>query len=114
MHYVLSLMHLTQGGFLSQSSYGNKHAALFHLFCVHNCTGMPLAFSSELTNLCKAFYQRLTQNRGPVEHGVVGGIAGQAMHHGDGKAPMSVELYKVFVVGCWILELQMACLHFVF
>ncbi len=32
MHYVLSLMHPTQCGFLSQSSYGNKCAALFHLF----------------------------------------------------------------------------------
>jgi len=88
---------------LNQSSYGNKHAALFHLFCVHNCTGMPLAFSSELTNLCKTFYWRLTQNHGP-EHGVVGGNAGQqATHHGDGKALMSVKLYKS--ICCWLLDL---------
>jgi len=45
----------------------------------------------------------LNQNCG-LEHGVVGGNAGQqAMHHGDGKALMSVELYKS-ICG-WLLDL---------
>jgi len=86
MKYVLSLKHPKRGGSLSKSSYGSKRAALYHLFRVHNRTGMPPDIASQLTNLFKGFYRELTQNRAI--------LAGEASHHGDGKARMSVDLYK--------------------
>ncbi len=94
MKYLLSLKHPTRGGSLSKSSYGSKRAALFHLYRVHNRTGMPLDITSQLANLFKGFYRRLAQNREVFE--------GAAVHHGDGKVQMSVDLYKI-ICG-WLLK----------
>ena len=47
---------------------------------------MPLDITSQLANLFKGFYHRLAQNCEVFE--------GAAVHHGDGKVQMSVDLYK--------------------
>jgi len=97
LSYILSLRHPSHSGSLSKSSYGSKHAALFHLFQVHNGTGMPVEFTNQLTNLFKVFYRLLAKNC-PVH--AIG--EGPGMHHGEGKAPMSTDLYKSICT--WLLE----------
>jgi hypothetical protein len=66
------------GNFLSNSSYGNKRSALYHLFRVHNQTGYSEVFRRELANLDN--------------------MAGAR----EGKEPMSVELYKSLCR--WLLD----------
>jgi len=100
MNYVLSLRHPSRGGSLSRSSYGSKRAALFHLFRVHNRTGMPPEFANQLSYLFRGFYRTLTQRRADLGGG---GNAGHVSHRGDGKAPMSVALYEKLCG--WLLAL---------
>jgi len=59
---------------------------------------MPPEFANQLSYLFCGFYQTLTQC-----HADFGGNAGHVLHHGDGKAPMSVALYKE-ICG-WLLAL---------
>ena len=49
--------HCIQGGqgYLSKSAYGTIHAAVFHLFCVHNHVGFSEIFHKELGNLFHGF-----------------------------------------------------------
>ena len=86
----------TDGSFLSKSSYGNKVAALHHLFRCHpNLEGYPDGFEAELKNLKRGFFRILTKHA--QDHG--GGVASASE---GGKKPMSYELY----VKCceWFLE----------
>jgi len=61
---------------------------------------MPSEFTNQQTNLFCGFYWTLTQHHADLGGG---GNLGQALHHGDGKAPMSAALYEL-ICG-WLLAL---------
>jgi len=98
MEYLVSLHHLGRGGYLSKSSYGSKRAALYHLFRAHNRTGMPPEFCNQLAVLYRGFYRRLAQHR-PIRAAINNH---EAVHSGEGKAAMSIALYKA-ICG-WFLD----------
>lgn len=110
MEYLLTLRHSSTGGYLSKSSYGNKRAALFHLFRLHNGMGYRDGFRLELANLFKGFYRNIVKIRHEEElHQNKGGQYNEEMvavvrqHRKEGgKEPMSVELYRC-ICG-WLLE----------
>ena len=58
MEYTMG-RHCLQGGrqgYLSKSAYGTIHAAVFHLFHIHNCVGCSEIFRKELGNLFHGFF----------------------------------------------------------
>ena len=108
--------HHLQGrqGYLSKSVYGTIHAAVFHLFCIHNHVGFSEIFCKELGNLFHGFFQQLTQfpqQECVGEHLQAGGGDGTVIINAatrgcrinkEGKDPMSVELYKKLCR--WLLD----------
>ena len=57
MEYAMGHHHLWGGqGYISKSAYGAIHAAVFHLFRVHNCVGFSEIFHKELGNLFRGFF----------------------------------------------------------
>ena len=72
--------------FLDKSSYGNRIAALRHLFRCHlDLEGFPKSFADELRSLKKGFFRILTtQNQDEGN--------GSSLH--EGKKPMSYKLYQ--------------------
>jgi hypothetical protein len=99
MAFIISLKGRGNTRHLSNSSYGGKRAALFHLFQRHNRTGFDAQFKTQLGGLFKGFYRTITQHRvvnnNPNEEAV-------NPVHSDGKKAMSVELYKAICK--WLLE----------
>lgn len=91
MDYILTLTGRNGNRHLTNSSYNNKRSALYHLFRLHNRTGFPPEFSTELGNLFKGLYRSVTQHRFIGNHGDEENINVSAH---EGKEPMSVELYK--------------------
>ena len=55
-------------GYLSKSVYRTIHAAVFHLFHIHNCVRFSEILCKELGNLFHGFFQQLTQF--PQQEGV--------------------------------------------
>ena len=57
MEYAMGCHHI-QGrqGYLSKSAHGTIRAAVFHLFCIHNCVGFSEIFCKELGNLFHGFF----------------------------------------------------------
>ncbi len=98
MKSLVSLRHLGCGGYSSKSSYGSKHAALYHLFRAHNQTGMPPEFCNQLAVLYHGFYHTLAQHH-PI-HAAINNH--EVVHSGKGKAAMSIALYKA-ICG-WFLD----------
>ena len=106
----MSLRHHGHGGYLSRSSYGNKRAALFHLFRLHNRLGYPAEFGQQLGNLFKGFFRNIArqaprQQEAPAAGaGAAGGAPQQQQQqrHKEGKDPISVELYQALCR--WFLE----------
>ena len=100
--------------YLSKSAYGTIHAAVFHLFHIHNHVRFSEIFHKEIGNLFHGFFQQLTQfpqQEGVGEHLQAGGGDGtvvvNAATHGhrinkEGKDPMSVELHKKLCG--WLLD----------
>jgi len=58
---------------------------------------MPVKFMNQLTKLFKGLYWLLAKNHPVHEIG-----EGPGTHHGEGKAPMSTDLYKSICT--WLLE----------
>ena len=57
MEYAMGHCCLWGGqGYLSKSAYGQIHAAVFHLFRVHNRVGFSEIFRKELGNLFCVFF----------------------------------------------------------
>ena len=103
MEYIMSRRNAFNGCYLSKSAYGNLRAALFHIFRLNNRLGFPDAFRLELDNLyCGFFWQLSRQNPSPPApdqpHANAGNGAPVVVLHPqrekEGKAPMSVELYR--------------------
>jgi hypothetical protein len=88
MGYIMSLKGRGANRHLSKSSYGNKRAALFHLFRLHNRVGFTDVFRGEIGGLFKGFYRTIVQNRSIINNPTDEPI------NNEGKLPMSVELYK--------------------
>jgi hypothetical protein len=92
MEYLESLRNQRTGARLSKSQYGNKRAALHHLFRCHNgLDGYPDGFEDRLSNLMRGFLRVVTQ-RDQDDGGDVS----------EGKAAMSVDLYLALCV--WFLQ----------
>ena len=73
------------GARLSKSAHGNKRSALFHLFWCHDgLEGYPHEFERELASLFKGFTRVVQQHAQDDGEGDIG----------DGKEPMSPELYS--------------------
>ena len=101
-------------GYLSKSAYGTIHAAVFHLFCIHNHVGFSEIFHKELGSLFHGFFQQLTQfpqQEGVGEHLQTGGGDGTVVVNPatygcrinkEGKDPMSIDLYKKLCG--WLLD----------
>ena len=103
MEYIMSCCNALNGCYLSKSVYGNLRAALFHVFRLHNHLGFPDAFCLELGNLYHGFFRQLTrQNPAPPAPDQPNGNPGNGapvvvphpQREKEGKAPMSVELYR--------------------
>ena len=103
MEYTMSHCNVLNGCYLSKSAYGNLRAALFDVFWLHNRLGFPDAFHLELGNLYRGFFRQLTQQKptppAPDQpNGNPGNGAPMVVPHPqrekEGKAPMSVELYR--------------------
>jgi hypothetical protein len=93
MEYLESLRHQRTGARLSRSQYGNKRAALHHLFrCHEGLAGYPDEFEERLSNLMRGFARVLTQR--DQDDG------GDAVT--EGKDAMSVDLYLALCR--WFLE----------
>jgi hypothetical protein len=58
--------------FLSKLAYGVKKACAFHLFRLHNGSGFPPVFNSNITNLLKGFFRVLTARKGVAQSRVRG------------------------------------------
>ena len=57
MEYAMGHHHIWGGqGYLSKSAYGTIHAAVVHLFHVHNRVGFLEIFCKELGNLSRGFF----------------------------------------------------------
>ena len=96
--FILTLHRARNNVFLSKSSYGNKRAALFHLFRLHNRTGFNEAFKAELTNLFKGLYRQVAQNRRDIANNFVDGEdavnGNNFLTPKEGRSAMSVKLYR--------------------
>ena len=105
MRHIISLRHRRNGGYLTKSAYGNKRAALFHLFRMHNKVGYSTEFRVELSNLYRGFFRTLTLKRQqPEENGPAEAEPDGEARHGsrEGKEPMSTDLYKA--IAGWLLD----------
>lgn len=92
MEYLESLRHQRTGARLSKSQYGNKRAALHHLFrCHEGLDGYPDGFEDRLSNLMRGFARVLT-TRDQDDGGDVS----------EGKVAMSVDLYLALCM--WFLQ----------
>ena len=101
-------------GYLSKSAYGTIHAAVFHLFRIHNHVGFSEIFHKELGNLFHGFFQQLTQfpqQEVAGEHLQTGGGDGTVVVNPatcgcrinkEAKDPMSMDLYKKLCG--WLLD----------
>ena len=103
MEYIMSRCNVFNGRYLLKSAYRNLRAALFHIFRLHNCLGFPDAFRLELGNLYHGFFWQLSRQNPPPPapdqpHADAGNGAPVVVLHPqrekEGKAPMSVELYR--------------------
>jgi hypothetical protein len=93
MEYLDSLRNQRTGARLGKSQYGNKRAALHHLFrCHEGLDGYPAGFEDRLSNLMRGFTRVLTQRD---QDDGAGDIS-------EGKDAMSVDLY--FAICRWFLE----------
>jgi hypothetical protein len=93
MEYLESLRNQRTGARLSKSMYGNKRAALHHLFrCHEGLDGYPDGFEDRLSNLMRGFARVLTTREQDD-----GGDASE-----EGKVAMSVDLYLALCA--WFLQ----------
>jgi hypothetical protein len=98
MSFILTLRK-SNGKYHSTSAFGNKRAALFHLFRCHNRIGFDNNFKTELGNLFKGLFREITQ-ADPTMEGDFG--VQEEVSNKEGKGPMSVELYKKICE--WLLK----------
>ena len=77
MAYIMHCWHSSHHGYLSKSAYGDKRAAFFHLFHLHNRLGFPYEFARELANLFCGFFLQLVNQPHPAA--VPGGAAAQQL-----------------------------------
>jgi hypothetical protein len=92
MEYLESLRNHRTGARLGKSQYGNKRAALHHLFrCHEGLDGYPDGFEDRLSNLMRGFARVLTQRAQDDGEDI-----------SEGKDAMSVDLY--YALCRWFLE----------
>ena len=116
MAYIMHCRHSSHHGYLSKSAYGDKRAAFFHLFRLHNRLGFPDEFARELANLFRGFFRQLVNQPRPAAvpggaaapadgaaapAGTAAAVRRRAMHK-EGKDPLSVDLYADLCL--WFLQ----------
>jgi hypothetical protein len=105
MEYVLTIRHHRTGKYLSQSGYGNRRSALFHLFRLHNRVGFNDSFRLELTNQYKGLFREMARraNDATVEEGSVAGTTVALFSRTDeSKEPLSTDL--LVAIAGWLLS----------
>lgn len=82
MDYLRQLRNTRTNAYLSRLGYGNRRAALIHLYRLHNKVGYSEEFRVELGNLFKGFYGNLAGMHGEAR--IV--YDGEAVADGDAVA----------------------------
>lgn len=126
--FILTLRNKRKGNqYLGKSAYGNRRAALYHLFRAHNLVGYSYEFGIELTNLFKGCFRHLAKNShlsiatvnnnrnddGSLVNASTDGSTNnnkapaRCWNSDESKEPISVELYKAILR--WLLEYNTPC-----
>jgi hypothetical protein len=74
--FVRLIRNMRNNAYLSRSAYGNRRAALFHLFRLHNKIGFSTEFGLELKTLLRGFFSTLAAMTGHAR--LVNNVGGDA------------------------------------